>query len=164
MNDWVQVIYEATGIPLNEENLSLRLHDNSWWVELYRYPIFSIGDNPARHASLALVERKALTKGMEKRLSETFPAVRNILRDLGGERADAISLVVLSTQDRGLESLSISDFDRGWPHFSLQLSAGIFDVEVDLNPYVPEDPFDPEELKRQAEIILQLVGDLQGQP
>ena len=31
------------------------------------------------------------------------------------------------------------------------------DVEVDLNPYMPDDPFDWPEVHRQASVILQVV-------
>ena len=157
MNDWVQAIYDATGIPLEEEDLSLGLCGSLWWLELHRYPVFSIGDTPDRHASANLVKRKALIRGMEQRLSEILPKVQSLLEDFGGDRARSIALIVRCTEDSSAQSLPVSEFDRGWPHFSLQLSAGLFDVEVDLNPYVPDDPFDPEELERQAHIILQLV-------
>ncbi|MEC7241480.1 MAG: hypothetical protein VXW32_09595 [Myxococcota bacterium] len=162
MNDWVQAIYDATGVPLEEENLGLRLHGSTWWLEHFQYPIFAIGDTPSRHASIALVDREGLLRSMERKLSETLPSVRSLLKDLGGEQADAISLGVLCTQNRGPDSLPTSEFDRGWPHFSLRLSAGVSDVEVDLNPYVPEDPFDQDELIRQAEILLQVVAGRRG--
>ena len=117
-----QAIYDATGIPLEEDDLSVGRYGTQWWLELHRYPVFPIGEDPNRHASITLVKRKALTRGMEQRLSEALPEVKRILEDLGGSRAAAISMVVRCTQDSDSEPLTVSEFDRGWPHFSLQLS------------------------------------------
>ena len=60
----------------------------------------------------------------------------------------------------GMTYLETSGLERGWPHFVLRLSAGGFDVEVDLNPYVPDEPFDLDEVQRQAEVILQVAGSV----
>ena len=64
MNDWIQAIYDATGIPLEEDDLSVGRYGTQWWLELHRYPVFPIGEDPNRHASITLVKRKALTRGI----------------------------------------------------------------------------------------------------
>ena len=156
MDDWVQAIYETTGIPLQEETLSLSKREGQWWLEFHSRPILPVGQTPDPYNTPPSEIREALSRGMKQRLSTSLPQVRHLLNTLASDSASNVEIFVVSDEEGGPTGLS-DGIDRGWPQFLLRLSAGGFDVEVDLNPYVPEDPFDLDELQRQAEIILQVA-------
>ena len=158
MENWVQAIYDVTGIPLKDEDLTLVQRDGQWWLELHRYPVLPVGVNPDPYKVITQETRKALARGMEQRLAENVPKVQHLIEQLGADRAQQIAILVVSTDERGSTPYPSADFERGWPHFLLRLSAGGFDVEVDLNPYVPDEPFEFDEVQRQASVILQVAG------
>lgn len=157
MDDWTKAIYDATGIPLKEGDLTLAFNGGQWRLELHRYPVLPVGAAPDPHAAVTPAIRGALAQAMEQRLSEIVPQVRRLVEALGAERARDVTITVVNTEGGGACTLEGAAVERGWPHFLLRLSAGGFDVEVDLNPYVPDDPFDLDEVQRQADVILQVA-------
>ena len=157
MDNWIQAIYDATGIPLKEEDLSLAFREGQWWLVLYRYPILPIGTRPDPNEAVTSSTRTALAQGMEQRLSETIPQVQHLIKTLGKEQARFVAVAVVNAEERVSPYLDSTETERGWPHFLLRLSAGSFDVEIDMNPYVPEEPLDLDEVQRQANVILQVV-------
>ena len=157
MDNWIQAIYDATGIPLKEEDLSLGFLEGQWWLALHGSPVMPVGADPAPHKALPTEIRAALTQGMIRRLSKTIPRVRHLIQALGGSLAQDVDIQVVYTETFSCPSLGKESVERCWPHFVLRLSVGDFDVEIDLNPYVPEAPYDLDEVHRQADVILQLA-------
>ena len=157
MDDWVLAIYDATGIPLDEGDLALAFVEAQWWLMLHRVPVLPVGDDPDP-ASVTASIRPALSSAMAERLSHNGPRVRRVLESMSADRAGEVAIEVVHSDGVDAQFVEGTEPERGWPHFRLRLSAGGFDVEVDLDPLVPDDPFDAEDLRRQAAVILQVLG------
>lgn len=157
MDKWIQAIYDATGIPLSEADLTLAFRERQWWLVLHRHPVLPVGANPDPHEAVTPAARAALARGMKLRLSETIPRVQRLLDAQDAERARDVEVAVVNAEGRRSLDANLTELERGWPHFLLRLSTGGFDVAVDLNPYVPDDPFELDEVKRLAGVILQVA-------
>ena len=143
-------------LELRQTKIRLMHRHRQWWLEFHSRPVLPVGQTPDPYNTPPSEIREALSRGMKQRLSMRLPQVRHLLNTLASDSASNVEIFVVSDEEKGPTGLS-DGIDRGWPQFLLRLSAGGFDVEVDLNPYVPEDPFDLDELQRQAEIILQVA-------
>ncbi|MEM6925996.1 MAG: hypothetical protein AAF602_03620 [Myxococcota bacterium] len=157
MDDWTQAIYDATGIPLNEADLTLSFTAGQWTLELHRYAVLPVGADPDPHGAITPSVRGALARAMEQRLSETVPQVRRLVEARDAERARDVTITIVNTEKGRVPFLESPTVERGWPHFLLRLSARGFDVEVDLNPYEPDAPFELDEVQRQVDVILQVA-------
>ena len=157
MDEWIQAIYDETGIPLNEEDLSLAFREGQWWLMLHRYPVLPAGPEPDASSTVDGFTRLALAHGMEQRLGESIPRVMALIEAVGGEQAANVTVSVAHTEGRGSLDSGNGEPVRGWPHFFLRLSAGGFDVEADLNPYECDDPFEWNEVEQQVGVILQVA-------
>ena len=155
MHNWTQAIYDATGIPLSERDLSLSYHQDQLWLVLHRCPVLPVGSALDPHDVITPAARTALAHGMVQCLSDTIPRVQHIIAELDAERAREVAVAVVCLEDGDMPQLNTNG--RGWPHFLLRLSAGGFVVEIDLNPYVPAAPFERDEVRRQADVILQIA-------
>jgi hypothetical protein len=159
MKHWTQAIYEATGIPVDEEDLALALRDGTWQLLLYQYPVLAVGSDPDPGMVTPAIGG-ALSRAMEQRLSKNVRRVQHLLESINARGARDVDIRVLNA-DGDVSYVGGIESGRGWPHFVLQLTAGGFDVAIDLDPYTPDEPFDLEDLRQQAEVILQVV-DLTG--
>ena len=157
MDQWTHAIYDATGIPLNEEDLSLALREGQWWLMFHRHPILELGAQPDPPETLDSALRPSLSLGMEKRLSEEVPKIQRLLHIMGAPPHPAIRVTVVNVEGRYAPMTAHAAPERGWPHFVLRLSAKGFDVEVDLNPYTPDTPYDIDDLRRQANVMFHVV-------
>ena len=164
MDHWIQAIYEATGIPLREEELELVFDKGEWWILLHDYPVLPVGSVPDPNIAITSMARAALAQGMMKRLSEIVPHIRDQIETLDAERAQDVTISVVNVEETASSYLESIELERGWPHFLLRLSTGGFDVEIDLTPYVPADPYDFDEVRRQAEVILQVARSIRSTP
>ena len=164
MDAWTRVIYDATGIPLREEELTWVHRDAGWWLLLHGHPVLPVGADPSAVAVAPAGLREALAEAMAHRLRASIPRARRLLEALDPTHAARIAITVVNTEAMGALDTDAQAFEGGWPHFGLRLSAGALDVEVDLDPYRPEDPFDPDELKSQARVILQVATATSGAP
>ncbi|MEN0064163.1 MAG: hypothetical protein AAGA48_18580 [Myxococcota bacterium] len=179
MDNWTQAIYDATGIPLDEGDLTLTVSGGQGVLALHHYPVLQVGADPDPHNAVTPAIRRSLAQAMEQRLAETLPQVRNLLEAQDARHAKDVKVTVVNPEAAfplirfTAPALSVLDSalpppaedgeaERGWPHFTLRLSACGFDVEVDLNPYEPDAPFDLDEVRRQVEVILQVVRSSTG--
>lgn len=160
MEDWIQVIYDATGIPLDEADLGLAFAEGEWALLLHGHHVVRVGAMPVAPTSMGPPIRGALATAMERRLAENLPRVREVVERIDAEGAGQVAVTVVNAEGSVDGCLAAVEGERGWPHFLLRLSAGGFDVEVDLNPYVPDDPVDWGEVRRQVEVILQVARTL----
>ncbi|MEO0606400.1 MAG: hypothetical protein AAF211_33540 [Myxococcota bacterium] len=157
MDDWTQAIYDKTGIPLQEGDLTLAFEGGQWWLALHHHAFLPVGTAPDPHVAVTPTIRGALARAMKKRLSDSLPKVQRLVDALGATPDQAVTIAVVNTEEGAVPFLDDATSERGWPHFLLRLSAKGFDVEVDLDPYMPDAPFDPDEVQRQAEIIVQVA-------
>ena len=162
MDAWTQVIYDATGIPLREEDLTWVRRDARWWLQWHGHPVLPVDADPQAVAVAPAGLREALAEAMAHRLRQSIPRARGLLDALDPTHAAGITIAVVNTAPMGALDPGAQEFEVGWPHFRLRLSAGTLDVEVDLDPYHPEDPFDPDALKAQATVILQVAKATSG--
>ena len=142
----------------DDEDLQLAFREGQWWLLFHRRTLLAAGDDPDAGAPVPPGIRESLIRVMQQRLAETLPRVQGLLAGLDARRATQIALAVVNPEDDPLVQVAPRESERGWPLFVLRLSHGELDVEVDLNPYVPGDPFDPEEVARQAAVLLRVVG------
>jgi len=157
MDNWIQAIYNKTGIPLNEDDLALEYNQGQWWLILHGYSVLPVGVTPDPNEAITPATRAAIAWGMRQRLSEIIPKVQRLIEALCPETARDIDITVVCAEGMESAHLDSNEFDSGWPLFLLRLSTGTVDVEVDLNPYVPDDPFDFDDVQRQAAVILQVA-------
>lgn len=156
MTDWPRAIYDATGIPLEEDDIIVAFREGHPWLMLHRHPVLKLRSGPSPDTASLTGLRGALAAAMERRLAESVPRVEQLLRTLAPEAAHHIQVAVVNAE--GFPSLlGPPSEERGWPHFLLRLSALGLDVEVDLDPYTPDAPYDLQEVRRQAEVLLQVV-------
>ena len=156
MDHWTQAIYEVTGIPIDAEDLALVFADGQYWLEFHHVRVWPVGAHPDPQVVRAGI-RAGLFQAMERRLAEGIPQVERLLEALDPDTAAQVTVSVVNATGSGAFLMEEADFERGWPHFLLRLTAAGFDVEVDLNPYLPDTPFELEELQRQADVILQVA-------
>ena len=157
MDNWIQAIYDTTGIPLDEEHLTLAFREEQWWLVFHGYPVWPVGVEADPFQTVTPAIRIALAAAMTQRLSEIIPVIRGQINEQSSEHSHHVSITVVNIAEMAITSMDDHELERGWPHFVLRLSSGGFDVEVDLNPYVPHDPCDPDEVQRQAAIILEVA-------
>ena len=157
MHDWTQAIYDATGIPLQEDDVKLAYDDGQWWLELHAIRVLAAGPSPDPRVVITPALHGLLVKAMEQRLSAIVPQVRRLVDQLDAEGSEKVDIAVVLADGAVSPHLDDHEFERGWPHFLLRLTAGGFDVEADLNPYAPDEPFEVHEVRRQAEVILQVA-------
>lgn len=157
MDAWIQAIYDATGIPLDDGDLQLAVHGDQGWLVLHGVEVVPVPADPDPREVVTPAIRGALARAMGQRLGRVVPEVRRLLDVLDAARAGEVGVQVVDAEGSADSPLAHEGPERGWPHFVLRLSAGGFDVEVDLNPYVLDDPLDLDEVGRQAEVILQVA-------
>lgn len=157
MNSWTQAIYDITGIPLSDEDLAIEFRDGQRWLVVHDYPVWPLEADARPFQTVTPAFRTALAAAMTQRLSSIIPRVQRWLVGQNATQAQHVTVAVVYMEENDGPQLDDSDAQRGWPHFVLRLSTGGFDVEVDLNPYMPDDPFDWPEVHRQASVILQVV-------
>ena len=157
MRHWTQSVYDATGIPLDEADVDVAFHDGQWWLVVHRQAVLGLGADPDSDTAVTPVIRAALALAMKARLSQILPRVQRLLEGLDPVVARTVVVSVVNAEDVPDPWIDTTEFERGWPHFLLRLSAGRLDVEVDLNPYVPDDPVDLGDVTRQAGVLLDAV-------
>ena len=142
MERWTQAIYEATGIPLSEEEVAVVPREGEWWLLVFRQPVLALGGSPDATHAVTPALRSALAGALQARLSRVLPRVLQRVEAVDPVGACDVTAVVVNGEDPHQLLADAQGSERGWPNFGLRLSVGVLDVEVDLNPYQPEDPVD----------------------
>ncbi len=157
MERWTDAVYEATGIPLSEEDVRLVCRDGEWWLLVFGHPVRPLGPSPDPTRVVTPALRQDLARALQARLSWVLPRVLRLVESLDPVGAGQVTAAVVNAEDPQHPLAGPTDPERGWPHFGLRLSSGDLDVEVDINPYQPDEPVDLEEVARQASVLLQAV-------
>ena len=160
MERWTEAIYEATGIPLSEEQVAVVPRDGEWWLLVFRQPVLALGGSPDATHAVTPALRPALARALQARLSRVLPRVLQRVEAVDPVGARDVTAAVVNGEDPHQPLGDPQGSERGWPNFGLRLSVGRLDVEVDLNPYQPEDPVDLDEVARQAAVLFAAVRSL----
>lgn len=157
MEHWTDAVYEATGIPLAEADVAVVAREEHWWLVVFHQPVLALGTDPAATRAVTPMLRPALVRALQARLSRVLPQVQRRVEALDPVRAGAVTAAVVIGEDPTPSLDGPQAPERGWPHVGLRLSVGALDVEVDLDPYDPDDPVDLDEVTRQAAVLLEAV-------
>ena len=155
MDQWTHAIYDATGIPLSEEALSLpsvMVNGGSCFTGT-RFWSSVPNPTPLKHSTRRYAQRCRSAWRSDSPRSPRFSASYTPWVP----PHPAIRVTVVNVEGRYAPMIEHAAPERDWPHFVLRLSTNGFDVEVDLNPYTPDTPYDIDDLRRQANVMFHVV-------